>query len=515
MLFLAHTNFTEIKLALDLYWRNSIPAGKLNLGLGFYGRSFQLSDPGCSTPGCLFKGGASPGPCTQNSGTLSYREIMDVIAANGLTPYHDKTNQVKYVTWNSDQWVSYDDQETFQAKIELANDLGLGGLLIWSLNQDTTQLDALSGVIHPKSMGSIGAQAKAVSNWENAGGGDCRVTDCGISSCKTGEVLMSTIQCDGKGHKNSICCPFSSAPDPKVCAWRGTASLCNGQCRPGEVALASSKWGDGHYCNDGRKFYCCQAAREVPDCRWSRCNVGCASDENQLTWGVDGCWSGRKHFCCKKTQDWKNCAWYGKPESCFDNHCPTGHSVSLTRNWEGEAHSCGLYLQRTRSFCCDPPPGSSPFLPVPLDYLFPSPPTGDGVDAKFDLKLDPTYGGSAPITLTDDPSDAEFGLIVMASPETIQVSLDARDGSHWEVFDCFDAEGEETQTVRMVCTDLSESSTCDKIHLGHGASRTIVEMPKGCGPGRYAVVKEMRESQNQHLPKHLVSEVCFNPRFLT
>ena len=34
---LAHTNITEIKLALDLYWRNSKPPEKINLGLGFYG----------------------------------------------------------------------------------------------------------------------------------------------------------------------------------------------------------------------------------------------------------------------------------------------------------------------------------------------------------------------------------------------------------------------------------------------------------------------------------------------
>ena len=100
---LAHTNITEIKLALDLYWRNSVPPEKINLGLGFYGRSFQLSDPSCYQPGCLFKGGASPGVCSDNSGTLTYREIMNIIDKYNLRPYYDKKSQVKYVTWNSDQ----------------------------------------------------------------------------------------------------------------------------------------------------------------------------------------------------------------------------------------------------------------------------------------------------------------------------------------------------------------------------------------------------------------------------
>jgi len=34
-----HTNITEIDLALQLLWRNNINPAKVNMGLGFYGRS--------------------------------------------------------------------------------------------------------------------------------------------------------------------------------------------------------------------------------------------------------------------------------------------------------------------------------------------------------------------------------------------------------------------------------------------------------------------------------------------
>ena len=191
---------TEIKQALDLLWRNDVPAQKLNLGLGFYGRSFQLADPGCSKPGCNFKAGASPGPCTKNSGTLSYKEITDIIDQKKLKPIYDRDSAVKYIVWDQDQWVSYDDQETFKQKIEFANKLGLGGLLIWAVSNaysecityhvvkimivvtnsvssflllthskvdlDTPDYKALSAVLAPKKINAFADREKDPSLWE-------------------------------------------------------------------------------------------------------------------------------------------------------------------------------------------------------------------------------------------------------------------------------------------------------------------------------------------------------------
>jgi chitinase len=502
---LAHTNLTEINDALDLFWRNDVPADKLNLGLGFYGRTFQLSDPGCSAPGCLFKGGASPGPCTKNSGTLSYSELMDVIKQYSLTPTYDKENAVKYITWNNDQWASFDDQDTFQQKIKFANKLGLGGLLIWALDLDTQDLQALSGVIYPKTISSLQAQADTVDNWSDVNGGDCRGTTCGSTGCQPGEIEMTTFQCDGDGNESTVCCPLSSAPDPNTCSWQGTAPFCNGQCLVGQVALVSGLWGDGDYCSDGRKFYCCDVQEEAKkiDCRWGDCGSSCDDDEDQLTWRYGDCWDGEQPFCCKREEDWQNCAWHGEPGSCFDDHCDTGHQVELANSYEGEGEDCGWQLSRTRVFCCDPPADQSPFLPVELDWLFPNPPPEDIAKTEYKLKTDPTFGGAVSIPFANEPESASFGFIVLTSPETIQVSLDKRDGSHWEVFDCFDAVSETEHTVRMVCSDDSPSSNCHKIYQGRGVPGTILEMPEGCGPGKYAVAVDLTPSQNQTLPSHL------------
>ena len=57
----AHTNLTEIEQSVGLFQRVGVPLDRIVLGLGFYGRSFQLSDPACSTPGCNFNGPAPGG----------------------------------------------------------------------------------------------------------------------------------------------------------------------------------------------------------------------------------------------------------------------------------------------------------------------------------------------------------------------------------------------------------------------------------------------------------------------
>lgn len=212
-----------------------------------------------------------------------------------------------------------------------------------------------------------------------------------------------------------------------------------------------------------------------------------------------------KGYCCPKEEAkrWKNCAWHGKPGSCFDNHCDLGHQVQLTQSDYGLGESCAPRLERTRVFCCDPSDGESPFLPVPLDYLFPHPPTGDDVDTDFDIKVDNTWGDGHADTSDDEPNDSTFGFVVMASPEELQTSLDKRDGSHWELFNCNNPTDEEEQTVRMICTDLSDNSNCGKISLGHGVPGTILEMPKGCSNGRYVVAKDMVISSDQDLPSHI------------
>ncbi|KAG6979258.1 Chitotriosidase-1 [Fusarium oxysporum f. sp. conglutinans] len=143
---LAHSNLTEIDLALDLFWRVGVKPQNIVLGLGFYGRSFKLKSSSCWKPGCRFSGPGDKGPCTDTAGILSYREIQNILSKTGATSYHDKTAAVRYFVYNDNSWISYDDKETFKSKIEYANEMGLSGLMIWAIDQDDNDLSALSAV---------------------------------------------------------------------------------------------------------------------------------------------------------------------------------------------------------------------------------------------------------------------------------------------------------------------------------------------------------------------------------
>ncbi|KAJ5405141.1 glycoside hydrolase [Penicillium sp. CMV-2018d] len=153
-----HTNLTEINEGLDLLWRNGVDPAKVNLGLGFYGRSFTLKDTSCTTPGCPFdtkdfvNGGGAPGQCTDSSGILSDYEINRILEQYDPKVIYNEQAGVNWITWDSNQWcvqiwsletlsptyyvrVSFDNAKSLKQKAEFANSKCLGGLFAWTLDE--------------------------------------------------------------------------------------------------------------------------------------------------------------------------------------------------------------------------------------------------------------------------------------------------------------------------------------------------------------------------------------------
>ncbi|KAL2814057.1 glycoside hydrolase superfamily [Aspergillus cavernicola] len=113
-----HTNLTKIAEGLDLLWRNDSNPGKVLLGLGFYGCFFTLADSSCDMPGYIFD-------------ISAYGRI---ISEYNPTVVYSETARVNWMTWNKNEWVSFDNSKTLKQKADFANSRCLGGLFSWALD---------------------------------------------------------------------------------------------------------------------------------------------------------------------------------------------------------------------------------------------------------------------------------------------------------------------------------------------------------------------------------------------
>ncbi|ETS74683.1 hypothetical protein PFICI_13167 [Pestalotiopsis fici W106-1] len=114
-------------------WFDGLNPAKLNFGLAMYGRGYTLADPSCNQLLCPFSGPSKPAPCTSFNGVMSLVEIKQLIKQRGLEPQYLEEAMMKQITWD-DQWIGYDDEDTFAAKMSFADSLCFGGTMVWSID---------------------------------------------------------------------------------------------------------------------------------------------------------------------------------------------------------------------------------------------------------------------------------------------------------------------------------------------------------------------------------------------
>ncbi|KAL2813347.1 hypothetical protein BDW59DRAFT_167530 [Aspergillus cavernicola] len=530
----AHTNLTEIEMALDLFWRNDINPNKIILGLAFYGRSYKLQTPLCAEPGCEWKDPGAKGKCTDAAGILSYSEIQDLIEESDLRPQYDEDAGVYYIQYGDGggNWASFDDEISFQAKINLANKYGLGGLLIWAIDQDDPNHHALQAVTGT----TVISPPQAVAGFGAFSLDQCYTTDCG-KSCDEGDVTMTqlatkeAVSCDrdkksGTRKMRSYCCPALNSPDPGTCYWRGANSSdsCSGQCDVGDVLMTIDGYGpdpkSNKYCGSMRIIYCCPATNGqdvIAKCGWGEPGKACPKDKpreltskRELTsTDTDSRHYEDAKFCCPEKPDFENCAWHGDSGwVCSGSSCPIG-KVALTATKEPHngpvKSSPGCMFGRNSNFCCDPPlTGGSAFLPVPLENLFPDAENfPDSYNPTFAVGFDTDSDETTSEIPGSDPDEKAFAWVVMVGDEEDVHSFDKRDGSDLELFDCSNPHKEDfsLQFARAICTG-GETNNCEDITKG-GVEGTVVRMPASCGSDGYVRAVRFERSSNATLPGHL------------
>jgi hypothetical protein len=106
---------------------------KVNMGMARYGRGYTVKDKSCMNIGCEFAGGNKAGNCTNVPSSLSNEEIRRIINEKGLETEFVKDHGVKIARWD-DQWIAFDDYETFELRKDFANDKCFGGVFIWTID---------------------------------------------------------------------------------------------------------------------------------------------------------------------------------------------------------------------------------------------------------------------------------------------------------------------------------------------------------------------------------------------
>ncbi|KFY96783.1 hypothetical protein V498_02481 [Pseudogymnoascus sp. VKM F-4517 (FW-2822)] len=194
---------------------------KINFGLAYYGRGYTLANPTtCKELGCTFTGPSNPGKCTKQKGVMSLTEIQQLIDTEGLTPTLLGPQMMKSIQW-ADQWIGYDDDETFAMKKSWADDYCFGGTMAWSVdfysgpgngNTPPTTTDGNCGKDHNYTMCGNGFGNCCSS------GGWCGDSDshCG-SGCQSesGECTQGGPTTDGTcgvGNNGLECDLFESGP---------------------------------------------------------------------------------------------------------------------------------------------------------------------------------------------------------------------------------------------------------------------------------------------------------------
>lgn len=116
-------------------WANfGFARDKLALGVASYGRSFTLKYTTQTSLGAPVMGPGTAQQFTRLAGMASYYELCQIIKQGGVVT-RLQTQHVPYVV-RGNQWTGYDDEKSFQDKINFAKKQNFGGVALWTLDLD-------------------------------------------------------------------------------------------------------------------------------------------------------------------------------------------------------------------------------------------------------------------------------------------------------------------------------------------------------------------------------------------
>ncbi|KAB8225906.1 hypothetical protein BDV33DRAFT_198320 [Aspergillus novoparasiticus] len=372
----SHTNLTEITNALDLIWRNKVQPSQVVLGLAFYARTFTVDSRSCMDPGCTFASTGNPGDCSATSGILMNSEIDELVDRTDVIEKLDDAAAVEILTWDN-QWLTYDDAETFSLKVKFALEECLGGVMVWAISHDTedgkyaSALDTVASrtnkYLGAKVVENGGSEDETLTWTEKTYHPQCKWTGCG-EVCPSDYYVVERMDSD-KHESHEGCggaCPgdmFEVGSLKDHCHSDGYQAAC---CKGGGDSLAlyrTTEWSRWPECAKGECPWADSSIDEILTASSSGSGAAyCELEYNMFTNDgplPDHMWASRK--ICYKKEDKKSlthCGWYstegyipsGRDEDYCKSSCPDG---KIRMAMDGLQTTC-WQKGGARSYCCNP-----------------------------------------------------------------------------------------------------------------------------------------------------------------
>lgn len=162
-----------------------VAASKLNVGVGFYGRSFKgttLFGPHQGVDAATF---------SQDDGSPMYYNIVKSMAGGKYKRFWDAKSQVPYaVDAAGDSFISYDDPQSVLLKAAYVKEKKSRGVIIWEITGDVME-DGSTPLLDEINAGFAGKQASAYQEGQSSGlvAGPKRTSGNGLKAALSGGRL--------------------------------------------------------------------------------------------------------------------------------------------------------------------------------------------------------------------------------------------------------------------------------------------------------------------------------------
>ncbi|KAJ5720849.1 uncharacterized protein N7483_008783 [Penicillium malachiteum] len=129
----SHINMTETMWALAMITKAGIATNQVMVGVSSYGRSFHMTEAGCTASDCTWDTGGAAGECTDTVGYISNAEINSILASDSSANF-TSTSDTDFIVYNSTQWVGYMTNDTKVERQAYYETYNFAGTSEWAID---------------------------------------------------------------------------------------------------------------------------------------------------------------------------------------------------------------------------------------------------------------------------------------------------------------------------------------------------------------------------------------------